>query len=476
MNITEKPKHPKGLYVLFFTEMWERFGFYTMLAIFTLYLDEFFHFENKGQLYGGFLALVYFTPIGGGYVADKLLGFRRTIALGAVLMAIGYAMIAVPFPQDQGNEAKVKAAEQQFAQIKIGWEERSAAAKKRGEKFEEKRPKYSGPVRTDGRWLFFLALFVLVLGNGLFKPNISVMVGNLYKDGDPLKDSAFSIFYMGINIGAFFAPMAAAGLRKAHGWSAAFGAAATGMLVSLAIFVLFKKHIMHAEIGGSTEGSVVDTPQLSPERYKARVWALLIIFAIVVLFWMSFHQNGFTLTLWARDCTGPLWGNFRIPPEIYQSVNPFFVVTLTPLLVLFWNALRKRGMEPSTPGKIGVGMVLTAAAFGVMAMAGLAGGDTGLVSPLWLVTAYGVVTLGELCLSPMGLSFVSKVAPPSIRGLMMGGWFGATAVGNYLSGAIEPLWHRWPHSQFFGFLVLTSLFAGLLLRLVLNRLKKATAD
>ena len=471
-----KAKHPPGLYVLFFTEMWERFGFYTMLAIFTLYLDEFFHFDNKGQIYGGFLALVYFTPIGGGYIADKVLGFRRTIALGAVLMAIGYATIAIPYPQNPENETRVQAAEAQFAEAKTGWEERSKAAQDAGRTFTEAAPKYAGPPRLDGRWLFYLALFILIIGNGLFKPNISVMVGNLYKEGDPLKDSAFNIFYMGINIGAFFSPVAAATLRNAIGWSAAFGAAAAGMVVSLAIFMIWKKHIMHAEIGQESEGSVAGGLSLTPEQFRARVIALLIIFAIVVLFWMSFHQNGFTLTLWARDSTGPLWGDFRISPEIFQSVNPFFVVTLTPVLVWFWTRLRKRDMEPSTPGKIGIGMVLTAAAFGIMALAGISGGDTGLVSPLWLVAAYGVVTTGELCLSPMGLSFVSKVAPPSIRGLMMGGWFGATAVGNYLSGAVEVLWHKWPHSQFFGFLVVTSLFAAILLRIVLNRLKKATSD
>ena len=476
MSDNQKSKHPKGLYVLFFTEMWERFGFYTMLAIFTLYLDEFFHFTNTGQIYGGFLALVYFTPIGGGYIADKVLGFRRTIALGAILMAVGYALIAVPVSQDPGNEVKVVAAEDSFKASKAAWEERSAAANKAGQEFKETSPTYSGPVRMDGRWLFFFALFVLIIGNGLFKPNISVMVGNLYQEGDPLKDSAFNIFYMGINIGAFFSPLAAAGLRNSHGWSAAFGAAALGMMVSLAIFLTFKKHIMHAEIGASGGDSLVQGAALTPEQHRARIWALLIIFAIVVLFWMSFHQNGYTLTFWARDATGPLWGNFRIPPEIFQSINPFFVVGMTPVLVGLWSWLRKRGMEPSTPGKIGIGMVLTAAAFGVMALAGLAGGDTGLVSPLWLVASYWVVTTGELCLSPMGLSFVSKVAPPSIRGLMMGGWFGATAVGNYLSGAIGPLWHKWPHSQFFGFLVVTCLFAALLLRIVLNRLKRATAD
>ncbi len=475
MTRPDRPRHPAGLYVLFFTEMWERFGFYIILAIFTLYLDEYFHFQDKGQIYGAFLALVYFTPIGGGFIADRVLGFRRTISLGAVLMAIGYATIALPYPQDPANEARVLAAEAAFAQTNAAWEGRSRAAQAGGQPFTEERPVYDGPTRQDGRWLFFVALLVLVIGSGLFKPNISVMVGNLYREGDPLKDSAFNIFYMGINIGAFFAPWAAAGLRSTLGWPAAFGAASAGMVISLALFTLFRRHILHAEIGGAGAGLQAQGEPLTPQQFSARVWALLTIFAIVVLFWMSFHQNGFTLTLWARDNTGPLFGDFRISPELFQTVNPFFVVTLTPLLVWIWGLLRRRGLEPSTPAKIGIGMLFTAAAFGTMALAGASGGDNGLVSPLWLVAAYALITTGELCLSPMGLSFVSKVAPPSIRGLMMGGWFGATAAGNYLSGAVEPLWHRWPHSRFFCLLVGASLFAAVLLRLVLGRLKRATA-
>ena len=473
-NNDSKAKHPPGLYVLFFTEMWERFGFYTMLAIFTLYLDEFFHFGNKGQIYGTFLAVVYFTPIAGGFVADRWLGFRRTIALGALVMAMGYAMIALPYPQPPDHEQRVQAAERAHAAELATWERTASQIKHSGGDVRQERPVYTGPVREAGRWLFFLALALLVLGNGLFKPNISVMVGNLYREGDPLKDSAFNIFYMGINIGAFFAPLAAAALRNNYGWSAAFGAAAAGMVVSLLIFMAFKRHIAHAEIGPSIEGTVVEAENLTPEQVRSRITALLTIFAIVVLFWMSFHQNGFTMTLWARDNTGPIFGT-QISPEIFQAVNPFFVVSLTPLLVLLWGRLRRSNLEPGTPGKIGIGMVLTAVAFAVMAMAGLAGGDDGRVSPVWLLGAYAVVTSGELCLSPMGLSFVSKVAPQAVRGLMMGGLFGATAVGNYLSGAIEPLWDEWAHSSFFGFLVLTSLFAALVLRVLLKRLKQATA-
>ena len=248
-----KERHPKGLMVLFFTEMWERFGFYTMLGIFTLYLDEYFHFTNKGEIYGNFLMFVYFTPVLGGWIADKM-GFRRTILTGAVLMAIGYTLIAVPIPEPADSEVHVVAAEQVHEQNVADYEARydaaQSAAQAADEKFEwhERRPEYEGPGRMARRTLFMVALLVLVAGNGLFKPNISVMVGNLYPEGSKLKDAAFNIFYMGINIGAWAAPLTAAYLRNNFGWSYAFGAAAVGMLLSIVIFQVFRKHIMQAEI------------------------------------------------------------------------------------------------------------------------------------------------------------------------------------------------------------------------------------
>lgn len=474
-----KAKHPKGLYVLFFTEMWERFGFYTMLAIFMLYLDEYFHFESKGQLYGTFLALVYFTPVVGGIIADKWLGFRRTIMAGAVLMAIGYGLMSVPIAEDSHKETVVLAAEQDYAGRLESYEQRYKAfqeeTKVRGgqEKFSEERPKYEGPGRTARRPIFYLALFFLVIGNGLFKPNISVMVGNLYAEGNPLKDSAFNIFYMGINIGALGAGLAAASLRHTLGWEFAFGAAAVGMVISLITFLAFRKHIEHAEIGKKSATSLVTEEKLTPEAERSRIIALLTIFGIVILFWMSFHQNGYTMVLWARDSTAPVFG-WQIPAELFASLNPLFVVACTPLVVGFWAMFRKKGKEPSTPGKIGIGMLLTAAAFLILAVAGQMGGDYGRVSVNWLVSAYLVVTIGELCLSPMGLSFVSKVAPTRMRGLMMGGWFAATATGNYLSGLIGFLWEKWDHSSFFYFLVGASIFAAIILRLNLKRLKAAT--
>jgi proton-dependent oligopeptide transporter, POT family len=477
-TIAEKPRHPKGLAVLFFTEMWERYGFYTMLGIFTLYLDEYFHFTNKGEIYGNFLMFVYFTPVIGGMIADRL-GFRRTILTGAILMAIGYAMISIPLPETPEIEQTVVAAEQIHEQNVADYEARYDAAQDEaiatGGEFEwtEHRPEYEGPGRTSRRMLFFAALVVLVAGNGLFKPNISVMVGNLYPEGSPLKDSAFNIFYMGINIGAWAAPLTAAYLRNTMGWSWAFGSAAVGMLISIVVFQVWRKHIMHAEIAHSSD-SEVKVEEISPEENKARIGALITIFLIVIVFWMSFHQNGFTMTLLARDNMGAIFG-WEIPAEVYAAFNPFFVVALTPLLVMFWRILGRRGKEPSTPGKMMFGMLLTGGAFAILGFAGLAGANFVKVSPMWLISSYAVVTLGELCLSPMGLSFVSKVAPPKVRGLMMGCWFGATAIGNKLAGAIEPLWEKWLHSTFFFFLVLMCVIMALVLRMFLNRLKEATA-
>ncbi|MCX7830261.1 MAG: peptide MFS transporter [Acidobacteria bacterium] len=467
----EKLKHPVGLKVLFFTEMWERFGFYTMLAIFTLYLDEHFHHPRPGTIYGAFLALVYFTPIAGGFVADRVLGFRKTIILGGLLLALGYGLLSVPLKETPQIEEQITKAEQEQKDNFKKWEQKVLELKKEGKTSEEAAPKYSGPERKKGRWIFFLGLLMIVCGNGLFKPNISVMVGNLYEEGNPLKDSAFNIFYMGINIGALFAPMAASFLRNNFGWPFAFAAAAVGMVVSVLIFQTFKRHIEHAEIAHHKD-SMVKNVNLTKEEEKKRIFALLVIYAIVILFWMSFHQNGFTLTFWGIDCTKPFMG-YKIPAELFQSINPFFVITVTPIVVLLFKFLRERKLEPSTPGKMMIGMLLTATSFAIMTLAGLSGGDTGLVSVWWLVSAYAVITFGELCLSPMGLSFCSKVAPPRFRGLMMGGWFGATAIGNYLSGAIEPLWDKLPHSKFFFFLVVSSLFAALLLRIVLKWVNEA---
>lgn len=493
--------HPKGLAVLFFTEMWERFGFYTMLSIFVLYLGENFGWSEakQGSVYGAFLAGVYFTPIIGGWIADNLLGYGRTIMLGAITMALGYAMMAKP---------------------------------------------------THSEAFLYAALAVVAMGNGLFKANISVLVGNLYSHASgSLKDAAYNIFYMGINVGAFFAPIGAKeiknffinhfGFSLAQGYNAGFGLAALGMVISLVIFLSFRKYYRDADYQSKHNFNADRDLVLTKQQEKERILALVTIFAIVIFFWMAFHQNGYTLTLFAKNYTVKMVGKYtymlfdtiallsligfvlsliallrrgssqrtrltggifavvtgaivlyklshfpdsnRIYPESFQMFNPLFIIFLTPLVVGTFAWLNKRGKEPSSPGKIGLGMLITAAAFSIMVFASLrfAGYENDppsylLASPYWLISSYFVITLGELFLSPIGLSFVSKVAPPRHRGLMMGGWFMATAIGNYLSGFIGRFYERWHLWQFFLLLVVTSLIASGLVALNLKRLKRAT--
>lgn len=420
--------HPKGLMTLFFTEMWERFGFYTMLAVFTLYMDEVFGWSDayKGQVYGIYLAFVYFTPIAGGWIADKFLGYRNTIKIGALVLGLGYLLLA-----------------------------------------------FSNPSRI---WLFFLALAVIIIGNGLFKANISVLVGNLYPLGSPYKDAGYNIFYMGINLGAFLAPLAATALHKYFGtYQSAFAAAALGMLFSFIVFEIWKSNYMHADHASAASKADASTREekLDPAIEKERIFALLTIFAIVIFFWMSFHQNGFALTLFAqRSIIKHEW----LKPETYATFNPLFILILTPFIVTFWGWLNKKGKEPSTPAKIGWGMFISALAMVIMIIASAMGGDADAnnMSPFWLISTYFVITIGELCLSPMGLSFVSKVAPQRMRGLMMGGWFGATAIGNYLSGFIGGFYNTLTHTQFFTILTILLLLSALMVRLFLRKLEYAT--
>jgi POT family proton-dependent oligopeptide transporter len=408
-------RHPKGLPVLFFTEMWERFSFYCMLSILSLYMKETieggglgFSIFKTGQIYGLYIGLVYFTPLIGGLIADRVFGIRKTIVIGGLFMMAGHFLLAFrPLP------------------------------------------------------FFFSALCCLMIGNGLFKPNISTLLGNLYRDMPEKKDDAYNIFYMGINLGAFASPLVASSLRNLHpihGWHYAFAAAGVGMIISLVTFALFQKYVRPGDLKASDQATQSLEITLTRAQARRRVQALLLIFGVVIFFWLAFHQNGLTLTYWAENAT-----RTTLNPEIFQSVNPAFILLFTPIIVLFWNALRLRKKEPSTALKLGLGMLLTAGAYLIMAFAGLAGGDTDKVSMWWLINSYAVITLGELCLSPMGLSLVSKLAPWKIRGLMMGGWFAATAVGNYLSGLLGSFWDQMPHSTFFFILVGTSVFAFFIL-------------
>ncbi len=419
--------HPRGLTTLFFTEMWERFGFYTMMAVFTLYMDESFKWSDadKADVYGLFLGAVYFFPILGGWIADKFLGYRNTIRVGAVIMMCGYALLA-----------------------------------------------FSALNRLA---LFYGGLAMIAFGNGLFKANISVLVGKLYPPGSKLKDVGYNIFYMGINIGAFIAPLAATALHNQFAnYNVSFGTASLGMIVSMAIFQLGRRTYQVSEAPESPAARV-SNPQPRVEMSKKEEWERLaslgILFLIAIFFWMAFYQNGFALTLFAQRSTVEY--SF-LRPETYQFFGPFFIVILTPVIVSIFNALRKRGKEPSSASKIFLGIFIAGASLIVMVFASLMGGnlDQNIMSPAWLINSYLVITVAEILVSPMGLSFVSKVAPPRMGGLMMGCWFGATALGAYSSGLLGRFYSALAHHEYFMLLAGLLFAASLLVLLFLKKLNR----
>jgi proton-dependent oligopeptide transporter, POT family len=510
-------KHPSALPFLFFSEMWERFGYYLMLGIFFLYMTD----AEKGGLgmdkkeasdiFGSFIALVFLTPFIGGLLADRVLGYRVSVIIGGLLMGLGYMGLSLP-----------------------------------------------------GMTAFYTSLLLIIVGNGFFKPNISTLLGNLYSAPEfkVNKDSGFNIFYMGINIGAFICNFFAAYLRNNFGWGSAFMAAGIGMIIGVIIFISGNKHYVSGDVRKPTQKedmslgrifSIVLLPAFiagyigwilpgnifgsdstdafifgalpvslfyvslwvrASEEDKRPIASLLAIMGVVIVFWAIFKQNGTALTTWAESYTnreipsamvapaktlgmvqevtytkdslnltdhqfrlqkneeGKAVRTFNYPDyyknipaqelpaegesktlvstEIFQSVNPFFVVLLTPLVVGFFAFLRKRKKEPSTPTKIFWGLFITALSTLVMIAATIychQGAEKS--SVWWLIGAYGVITIGELCLSPIGLSLVSKLSPPRLSALMMGGWFLSTSIGNKLSGVMASMWDTYQVKSWF---------------------------
>src|SRR3954470_1432107 len=411
-------KHPPGLYVLFFTELWERYSFYSMMAILSLYMNESLHFDvaHVGRIFGLYNAGVYFLPLFGGLLADRLLGFSRAIIVGGVLMMIGHLVLgfeALPF--------------------------------------------------------FYAGLVLLACGSGLLKPNVSTLVGNLYRDRPEQRDQGFNIYYMGVNIGAFVSPLAVAWLRAHYGWSVAFMSAAVAMLLSLITFVAFRHHVAKAEVKGGDTGSA-DTKALPPGEVRSRVITLLAIFGISLVFWIAFYQIFYTFTFWARDNTATSWA-----PEAFQPFEPLGVILLSPVLVAVWAWLQKRGSEPSTPVKMLLGVLFVGAAFSLLGYAGTIGGDAGRVSPLWLISANLLIAVGEISLSPMGMSLVNRLSPPRLRGVMMGGWFASLGLGGFLSGYIGRFWDLLPHSQFFFMVVAILVATAVPLSLMTPQIKRTIA-
>ena len=546
---------PKGLFALALANTGERFGYYTMLAIFLLFIQAKFGFSAavSTQIYSIFLAAVYFMPLFGGILADRI-GYGKCVTTGIAVMFVGYLCLAIP----------------------------------------------TGPTLA-GKILMFGALALIAIGTGLFKGNLQVMVGNLYDDPkySAKRDSAFSLFYMAINIGAMFAPSMAkavtnfflgksglvynanipalahqvldgnlenveklqdiaSGMTGAAGMDAAtfsqfyidklssaysygFGVACISLVISVLIYFSCRSWFRHADVNAKqAKAANVSEPELTPEQTKSRITALLLVFAVVIFFWMAFHQNGATMTLFARDYTAStvegfsrigfniwslvliavsvytlfgtfqsetkkgkgicgavtllLWGGayaiysgmpavVNILPSDFQQFNPFFVVALTPVSLAIFGALASKGKEPSAPRKIGMGMIVAAFGFAILTFAsvGLAspkelGGTVSpdLVSPNWLISTYLVLTFAELLLSPMGISFVSKVAPPKYKGAMMGCWFAATALGNYLVSIPGLLWSRIPLWGVWTLLIVLCLLSALFIFSIMKKLEAAT--
>ena len=547
---------PKGLYALALANTGERFGYYTMLAIFTLFLQAKFGYTaaETSTIFGSFLAAVYFMPLVGGILADKC-GYGKMVTTGIIVMFIGYLLLAIPTAAD-----------------------------------------------LTGKMMMFGSLFLIACGTGLFKGNLQVMVGNLYDSPEysSKRDTAFSLFYMAINVGALFAPTAAtkvtnyilggagftynaqipslahqfldgtitpegnvalSGLQAAQGFAGdtaafcssyieklseaynyGFAVACISLIISMAIYVCCRPMFKHADYNSKQAKAVNNNnePELTPAQTKERIVALLLVFSVVIFFWMAFHQNGLTMTFFARDYTtqsvtgldrigfdvwnlvllviavygtfslfqsktgrgkaiggiavlaslGVLFWNYssmnptvEILPQIFQQFNPFFVVALTPVSLAVFGYLARKKKEPSAPRKIGIGMVIAACGFLILAVGSMglptpkevetAGINPDvLVSPNWLISTYLVLTFAELLLSPMGISFVSKVAPPKYKGMMMGGWFVATAIGNYLVAIIGYLWGGMQLWMVWSVLIACCLLSALFIFSIMKKLEK----
>ena len=446
----QKKGHPKGLYLLFFTEMWERFSYYGMRAILMYYLTKTYlqgglgiNSAEASIIYGNFTGLVYFTPLIGGWLADKYLGQRLAVTIGGITMMFG-----------------------QFALFLMN--------------------------NMTG---LYIGLFLLIIGNGFFKPNISILVGNLYKDGDERRDSAFSIFYMGINLGALIAPIVIGVLTDdifaakdnngeiiSYGYRYGFLASSIGMLLGQVVFNLLApkylgeigtKPVVKFEKQEEGEGQQVDT--LNKEE-KDKISVIFILFLFAVFFWAGFEQAGSSIALYTdnyidRDVTLPFIGDWTIPSSWFQSVNPFFVVTLAPLFAMFWSS--PLGRKISTPIKMGMGMVILGIGFWFMLGAVSERGgdikDTAVKASLfWLVMTYFIHTVGELCISPVGLSVVTKLSPPKLASVLMAVWMLSSSVANFLGGFIAAYVEKMGAGQIFTYISGFVIVCGVLL-ILLNK-------
>jgi proton-dependent oligopeptide transporter, POT family len=416
---------PKGLYLLCFVEMWERFSYYGMRALLVLYMIESLQFSTQkaGSVYGWYTGLVYLTPLIGGYIADRYLGQRKCIIIGAVLMALGhFAMAFPPLP------------------------------------------------------FFYTALVLLIIGNGFFKPNISTVVGSLYTKNDPRRDGGFTIFYMGINLGALLSPLICGILGEKVGWHYGFGAAGVGMLIGLLMYLwgqkkLLGNHCMYPACS-SKDKDFDDKPLTLVEKKRIAVIFIMTFFAI--FFWSAFEQAGSSLTLFASRETNRIipFINWEMPVSFFQSINPLFIVIFAPFFSKMWLNLNNINKEPSTPIKFVWGLGLLAIGFVVMMAAAALYQQSGPVSMLWLFAVYFFHTMGELCLSPVGLSMVTKLSPPKFVSLLMGVWLLSSFAANLVGGIFAGNYDSMNHTTFYMIPTGTALGSALILMLLAPKINK----
>ncbi len=419
-TIAKSRKHPAGLYVLFFTEMWERFSYYGMRSLLVYYMIKHLQFtqERSSQIYGLYTGFVYFTPLFGGMLADRILGQRRTVILGGVLMAIGHFLMAVES-------------------------------------------------------LFFPALIFLILGNGAFKPNISTQVGALYPQGDHRRDRAFSIFYMGINLGAFFSPLVCGTLGEKIAYHWGFGAAGVGMVIGVLVYLSGQKHLA-PDLIMQKKGSKRQTSSEPMTREDwLKIGAIFVMMALGIVFWSVYEQQGNTMALWADANTDRMIFGWEMPASWFQSFNPLMIFILVPLLNMFWGWQDRFGREPSSVAKMGIGCILLAAAFLILIPPARELTVIPRASIWWLTACAFVLTVGEIYLSPIGLSLVTKIAPARIVSMMMGVWFLSSFFGNYLSGYLGTFWEKMSKENFFLLMFTLSFVTGLAFFALLRPLKKA---
>jgi POT family proton-dependent oligopeptide transporter len=437
--------HPVGLFVLFFTEMWERFSYYGMRALLVLYMVDYlirrvqagsahvFGFAAlqhgieaffgpmaiqplSSEIYGLYTGFVYFTPFFGGMLADRVLGQRKTVVVGGILMAIGHFLMAVES-------------------------------------------------------MFLVALLFLILGNGCFKPNISTQVGSLYPPDDPRRDRAFTIFYMGINLGAFFSPLVCGTLGQVYGWHYGFGAAGVGMVTGLAVYLWGQRYLAKDQLTRARDAHKEKVPLTAKE--KKAILGLVVLCALNIIFWGVYEQQGNTMQLFADQNTDWHIGSVLLPSTWFQSVNPMFIFLLTPFLNMYWGWQSRRRKEPSSVSKMAIGCLFLGVSFLPLIFVTSGLGPDQRISFMWLVGGTLIYTIGELYLSPIGLSLVTKVAPARLVSMLMGMWFFSSFFGNYLSGYLGTYYEKMSKESFFVMLLALGIVAGIAIFALHKPLKNA---